>query len=215
MQETELYAPVRALLIARGFDVKAEVGPCDVVGLDADGTLVIVEMKTNFALTLFHQAVERLAMSDQVFIAVPKKRGRAWLRSLRRNLILCRRLGLGLILVADGEAQVRVEPGPYKPRGAKARRARVLKEFSNRKGDPNVGGMTGKKIMTSYRQDAIACAQHLAANGAMAAREVAAATGVTRARTIMYANLYGWFCRPETAVYDLTPEGAAAISEQS
>jgi hypothetical protein len=212
--ETALYAPVKALLEARGFAVKAEIGAADVVGV-RDGDIVIVELKRAFSLALLRQAVARQALTDAVYVAVPRPATRAGRAALRENVKLCRRLGLGVLLVAPGTGHVEAlcDPGPYRPRAAPRRRTALLREFENRRGDPNCGGATGKR-MTAYRQDALLCAAHLAAQGPAKAAAVAAATAVTRARRIMADNHYGWFAREARGVYALTDPGAAALRDQ-
>ena len=76
-QETQLYAPVKALLEGQGYEVKGEVGCADVVAVNHDGDTVIVELKKGFSLSLFHQAVERQRITDAVYVAVPRGAGRA------------------------------------------------------------------------------------------------------------------------------------------
>ena len=205
MTETELYAPIKLLLESQGYEVKAEVGPADVVAVRGDEPPVIVELKTSFSLSLFHQATERLAITEHVYIAVPRGKGqRAW-KALQRNLKLCRRLGLGLITVRldDAHVETHADPGSYRPRLSKRKRAVLLKEFARRTGDPNTGGATRSGLVTAYRQDAIRCFEFLAENGATKAAHVAAGTGVANARRIMADNHYGWFRRVEPGIYDL------------
>jgi hypothetical protein len=215
IRETDLYEPVKLMLEAQGFAVKAEVGPADVVGCREGEEPVIVELKTRFSLALFHQAVERMKLSDAVYIAVPRGTGVAFRKSLKANIALCRRLGLGLITVRlkDGLVEVHAEPGPYAPRKAGRRRQMLLREFARRDGDPNTGGQTRMTVMTAYRQDAIRCAGVLAANGAMKASNVAKAADVERARVIMADNHYGWFERVSRGVYGLSEAGRNALQD--
>lgn len=207
MSESDLYAPVKALLESQGYEVKAEIGPADVMAVRGDEAPVIVELKTSFALSLVHQAIERQAITDSVYVAVPAGQGRAAYKGLQKNLKLCRRLGLGLITVrvSDGHLTVHADPGPFMPRLSRKRRELLLREFARRDGDPNVGGSSRQGIVTAYRQDAQRCADYLAEHGATKAATVAAGTGVANARQIMADNHYGWFCRVETGIYDLDP----------
>lgn len=216
-RETDLYGPVKALLEGQGYEVKGEVGAADVVACRAGEDPIIVELKTGFSLTLFHQAIDRLSLSDTVYVCVPRGTGRAFLKSLKHNKSLCRRLGLGLITVRlkDGLAEIHLDPGPYRPRQSKPKKARLLKEFASRVGDPNTGGTTRKPVMTAYRQDALRCAGTLHSNGATKAAQVAKASGVARARQIMSANHYGWFDRVETGIYKLSPNGRRAVAEHA
>lgn len=213
--ETELYQPIKSLLEGQGYVVKSEIGAVDVMAL-ADGAdePVIVELKTGFSLSLFQQAVARTRVTDCVYIAVPKRTTKAFRAALRSNLALCRRLGLGLILVRlrDGFCEVLADPGPYRPRKSKSHKKALLREFAKRLGDPNKGGATRSGLMTAYRQDALRCVAALQDKTAAAPRYVAQATGVTNARNIMADNHYGWFVRVSRGVYALSPKGLEAAT---
>src|SRR4029434_6958530 len=74
--ETDLYPAVKAFLEAQGYDVKAEVRGCDVVGTRGDEPPVIVELKLSFGLPLVLQGVDRLALTERVYLAVSRSRGR-------------------------------------------------------------------------------------------------------------------------------------------
>ncbi|SLN66254.1 hypothetical protein PSA7680_03506 [Pseudoruegeria aquimaris] len=216
--ETALYAPLKAHLEGLGFTVKSEVAGVDIVampgGPQAEGEPVLIEMKTGFSLTLFHQAIARQSVSDAVYVAVPRGQGRAFQKALKANLTLCRRLGIGLLTVRleDGFVEVHADPGPYRPRMAARRKAGLLREFAARAGDPNVGGSRGQ-VVTAYRQDARRLLAHLSAHGASKGSEVAKATGVARATAIMAANHKGWFRRVARGVFEATPEGLAELAE--
>lgn len=214
MRETDLYPPVKTFLEGQGYEVKAEIGPADVVARRGDEDPVVVELKTGFSLTLVHQGVARQAITDAVYIAAPRGRGRPFLAALKNMKTLCRRLGLGLITVRmeDALVEVHCDPAPYRPRASKAKRDRLLREFAKRDGDPNAGGTRGG-IVTAYRQDAMRCAEHLAVAGPTKGAAVAKATGVGRATRMMADNHYGWFERVETGVYGLTDAGRAALGE--
>jgi hypothetical protein len=207
--ETEPYLPVKTFLTGQGYDVKAEVGAADIVACRDDADPVIVELKTGFTLSLFHQAIERQSMTDAVYIAVARGTGRRFRQSLKSNTKLARRLGLGLMTVrlSDGFVEVHLDPAPYAPRMSKPRKERLLREFSRRVGDPNTGGSTRVTLVTAYRQDALRCAAHLVENGPSRGADVAKATGVERATRMMADDHYGWFERVDRGVYALTPKG--------
>ncbi|MCG7519415.1 DUF2161 domain-containing phosphodiesterase [Ruegeria sp. Ofav3-42] len=211
-REQDLYPPIKALLERQGYTVKGEVGAADIVAVRDGGEPVIVELKLRFSLALFHQAITRLKVTDQVYIGVCKPKGRTARRALKDNLALCRRLGLGLITVrADGTVEVQCDPGPYAPRKAKAKAERLLREFDRLQGDPNAGGATRHGIVTAYRQDALKCAAHLTKCGATKGAEVAEATGVPGATRLMRDNHYGWFEKVEKGVYNLTEAGREGL----
>ncbi|MBE1284289.1 MAG: hypothetical protein GJ676_13335 [Rhodobacteraceae bacterium] len=211
-REQDLYPPIKAMLERQGYEVKGEVGAADVVACRGDEPPVIVELKTRFSLSLFHQAIARLTVTDLVYVAVPKPTGRTARRSLKDNLTLCRRLGLGLITVrGDKTVEVQCDPGPYAPRKSKIKTQRLLREFDRLQGDPNAGGATRHGIVTAYRQDALRCAAHLAEHGASKGAAVAKTTGVGAATRLMRDNHYGWFEKVEKGVYALTEAGREGL----
>ncbi len=211
-REQDLYPPIKALLERQGYTVKGEVGAADIVAVREGDAPVIVELKLRFSLSLFHQAVTRLKVTDQVYIGVCKPKGRTARRALKDNLALCRRLGLGMITVrADGAVEVQCDPGPYAPRKSKVKAARLLREFDRLEGDPNAGGATRHGIVTAYRQDALKCAAHLAEHGATKGAAVAQATGVTGATRLMYDNHYGWFEKFDKGIYSLSDAGREGL----
>jgi len=131
IKETDLYAPIKAHFEALGYEVKGEVGAADMVAVSrakGESEPVIIELKTGFTLSLFHQAINRQSMTDYVYIAVPRKTGKAALVSIRRNKMLCRRLGIGLITVrlSDAKVVVQCEPKTFVPRKIKARKTKLL-----------------------------------------------------------------------------------------
>ena len=209
MREADLYAPVKAYLEAQGYEVKAEIGACDVMARRGDEPAVVVEMKLAFSLALVMQGVARQALFDDVYLAVPLG-VRGWGARYKEIVCLCRRLGLGLLAVRGDRVEAHLDPGPYRPRKSAMRAGRLLREFERRVGDPNLGGTTGVVRMTHYRQDALRCAAVLAL-GPMKAAAVAKAADVARAGDQMRDDHYGWFARGERGIYALTPKGQAAL----
>jgi len=98
VREADLYAPVKAFLVRQGFTVKGEVGAADVVARRGDN-LVVVELKLGFSLALFHQGIDRLSLTDTVYLAVPLKSGKPSAKALKENVKMARRLGLGVLTV--------------------------------------------------------------------------------------------------------------------
>jgi hypothetical protein len=203
--ETALYAPVKALLEAEGYTVKGEITGCDVVGVRDDEPPVIVELKREIGLGLVLQGIDRLALTDAVYLALG-----AWPRRLSGVRKLCQRLGLGLIVVTGDRANVVLDPLPYRPRKSRIRTARLLDEHRRRAGDPTVGGSVRRPIMTAYRQEALRCAA-LMADGPATLQALRASGDVPRAGRILQTNVYGWFERVERGVYMLTPRGRTAL----
>ena len=206
-REVELYAPVKAFLEAGGYDVKGEIAGCDVVAVRADEPPVIVELKLTFTLGLVLQGVDRLAIADTVYLAVPARAARR--RGIRP---LCRRLGLGLLVVHGPRPRVEVlvDPGPYRPRHDRRRSARVLGEHARRRGDPTPGGGARLPIMTAYRQEALRLADALR-DGPATVAALRVAAEAPHAQQILARDVYGWFERVRRGSYRLREEGLAAL----
>lgn len=214
-REQDLYPPVKAYLQRQGYAVKGEVGAADVVGVRGKEDPVIVELKLGFSLSLFHQGIARLAVSDQVYVAVPWKTGKPFARALKDNVALARRVGLGVMTVRarDGHVEVHADPMPYTPRKSKKKKTQLLRAFDRLKGDPNAGGATRHGIVTGYRQDALRCARFIAVHGPATGAKIKDWAEVPQATRIMRDDHYGWFTRVSRGVYDLTPAGKKGIAD--
>ncbi|MEM9578687.1 MAG: DUF2161 family putative PD-(D/E)XK-type phosphodiesterase [Pseudomonadota bacterium] len=212
-QETDLYPPIKSFLEEQGYVVKSEIGAADVVALRGGEPPVVIELKLAFSLTLFHQAIARLKVSDDVYIAVEHRPGKRFARSVKQSVALARRLGIGVMTVrlSDGLVQVQCDPGPYAPRKSKKRQAALLREFARRTGDPNEGGQARAGLVTAYRQDALKLALFLFEAGASRGAVVARETGVAQATRMMRDNHYGWFEKIDTGIYGVTQSGAEAV----
>ena len=210
MKEADLYPPVKAFLEGQGYTVKAEIGAVDVMACRDPDPPLIVELKTALNLPLILQGVARQGLFDHVYLAVPQPA--KWTHRYRDLLALLRRLGLGLLTIKDGTVEAHLDPAPYQPRRNALKAGRLLREFQKREGDPNIGGTTGVKRMTAYRQDAVRLAMALAAlpDGHSPAG-LAKTTGITRAGAILRDNHYGWFDHPAKGRYTLSAQGKAAL----
>lgn len=213
MREADLYPALKACLEGQGYEVKAEVGACDIMARRGDEPPVVVEMKLTFSLALVMQGVARQSLVDTVYLAVPVSPAKGWSLRYRDITALCRRLGLGLLAVdvASGTVTAHIDPAPCTPRKNATRTSRLLREFDRRVGDPNIAGTTRTPRRTAYRQDALRCAAHLATAPA-SPTATARATGVPLAARILRADHYGWFERISRGLYGLTPKGQAAIA---
>ncbi len=213
MKEADLYPDLKAYLEAQGYVVKGEIGACDILARRGDEPAVVVEMKLSFSLALVMQGVARQALFDDVYLAVPVTE-KGWKLRYKDIVALCRRLGLGLLAVKPGQVEAHLDPAPYSPRKNTARAGRLLREFERRVGDPNLGGTTGIKRVTAYRQDALRCLLAMQA-GAVKPAAIAKAAGVARAGDILRADHYGWFERVSIGIYALTPQGRVAIVSEA
>jgi hypothetical protein len=207
MPETDLYQPVKRFLEAQGYTVKGEIRECDVVAVRGDEPPLVVELKKGFSLQLLLQGIDRQSITDAVYIAIiPPRR-----RQHGDMLKLCKRLGLGVLLVTGDIVEALYDPAPYQPRKATKRTAMLLKEFAHRVGDTTTGGSARGPRMTAYRQQALRCATFMAHNGPSKPAIIRQETGVEKAASILQSDVYGWFMRVERGIYTLTPKGEAAL----
>ena len=224
LKETSLYPPLKDFLTARGYEVRGEVKDCDIAAMKGQ-EMLLVEMKTSLNLEVILQAVQRQKMTDLVYIAVP--RGRNSMRS-RRWAALChllKRLELGLMTVSlpslengrilcgfNASVEVVFHPVPFDRKisraRAKAKKEKLIREFSARTADFNTGGEKGRKLVTAYRMHALEVARILAERGPMSPRDIRQLVKESKpAGPILYHNYYGWFERVRHGVYTLTDKG--------
>ncbi len=207
--EASLYPPVKAFLERLGYTAKGEIRGCDIVAL-RDGTpefVVVTELKLGLSLELLLQATDRMAIADEVWIAVPAtRRGRDQDKRAHR---LCRLLGIGLLTVSlpRGHVEIVVAPEPYRPRGNARRKNLLLREFNRRRGDPAVGGTSRRPVMTAYRQQALNCAAGML-DGPKRPRDLRPAC--PDAGAILARDVHGYFEHVSRGVYALTTAGHAA-----
>ncbi len=211
MKESDLYLPVKRFLETQGYEVKGEVGDCDVTAVREKETPVVVELKLSLNLDVVLQAVDRLALTPNVYIGVPAQ-SKILARRRKQVVKMLRMLGMGLLSIDGDGVTVLLDPGAYRPRISKHRKERLLGEFVKRVGDPTPGGSDKRKgIMTAYRQRALKVAWYLNEHGPTKAVQVARTLDVPNARDIMYKNVYGWFDRVGLGVYELSPRGEKEI----
>lgn len=216
MAEVDLYEPIKRFLEAQGYEVKGEIGACDIVAVRGNEGPVVVELKERLNLVLLLQAVDRLQASDEVYVAfrIGKGQSATWRTKRKQVTSLLRRLGLGLLTVSSrGQVVPVLDPAPYQPRANAGRRDRLLKEFAERVGDPEAGGSPSRKRLTAYRQDALRCARELAAEDGLKLSVIRERADVERAGPILRDNHYGWFERVRTGHYDLSPKGRQDLAE--
>lgn len=223
LKESDLYAPVKAYLDSLGYDTKGEVKNCDIAAVK-DGELIVVELKKGFTLELIYQALERQKYADGVYVAVPMPKGGYTSAKYKDMVYLCKRLEIGLILVGfstKGTAQIDValNPAEAKPvRKNKKKRIAVLTEHNNRTGSVNTGGVTRRKIITAYKEQALAVANTLYKHGELKAEEIKQLCGCEKTSAILCRNFYGWYEKSEdngnrSNKYRVTEKGIAAVME--
>lgn len=224
LKESDLYPPVKEFLDGLGYDTKAEVRDCDIAAT-RDGELIVVELKTGFTLNLVYQGIERQRIADGVYLAVPLPK-QGYMSSRYNDMLrLCRQLELGLILIgftSSGKAQLDVALHPHeaKPvRTDKKERLAVIKEHKGRTGSLNTGGVTRRKIITVYKEQALKVAAILeAADGELRAGDIRSLGGSEKTSSILGKNFYGWYEKVKSPgkkinSYRITDKGRAALQE--
>ena len=221
--ETELYAPVKAFLEQRGYEVKSEIHSCDVVAVkEGDEQPVVVELKKSFGLPLIYQGIDRLAVTGRVYLAVEGDNGlgRRGRKKWKRAETLCRMLGFGLIAVQfyrtrPPAVHLLCEPVSEEATARRTgrRTKRLLEEFRNRRDDFNTGGSTKTKLVTAYREKALECAWWLREKGSLSPKQLRELTENAHAGRIVYDNVYGWFVRESKGRYSLSEAGRRALDE--
>jgi hypothetical protein len=73
MKESDLYLSLKNYLATRGYEVKGEVKDCDVMAVRGDEEPLIVKFKLSINLSVVLQAVDRLSLSSNVYIGLPKQ----------------------------------------------------------------------------------------------------------------------------------------------
>ena len=215
MKETELFIPVKKLLLSQGFEVKGEVKDIDVLAYQKD-VMVGVELKTKISLKLIYQAIDRQKVLDQVYIAVPKD-AIYHSKSLYRNFThLLKRLEVGLIVVDQDIAEVIIEAIPFDRNQSrsryKKRKLSIDKEFKLRKNKQNIGGTKGKKI-TRYKELVIEIGSYLMENLKGSPKEIKEQTGIEKTASILQKNYDGYFERIDRGIYQLTDKGIKEITK--
>ena len=214
-KETDLYDPCKTLLESLGYQVKAEVGAIDIMAIK-DDYMVIVELKLKISLKLIYQAIDRQKLADKVYIALPKTVLNQTKSNVKHFLNLLKRLEIGLIVVSNNQAEVLVETFGFDLKrsitASKKKKEKLMKEFTLRKSDMNVGGTKSKK-MTHYKEKVIEIAKYLREFGQKSPKEIVLYTGIKDTPNILRKNYYMWFINVERGIYQLSEIGKKALDE--
>lgn len=219
-EEKQLYEPVKSHFQGLGFKVHGEVKGFDLVG-SKDEELLIVELKKQFSTKLLTQGIKAQRLTSNVYLAIPKPRIFKMRGKWKDQIMLLRRLELGLLFVSQkGESYIVEEvtsPKPYKPRHTKALQRKinqVHKEVAERHGDYNIGGSTGVPLVTAYREKAVHIACILENHEFLSTKDIRKYGAEDKSTTkILYNNHYGWFERVDRGVYSLTTKGKESLND--
>ena len=216
--EKELFDPIKKYFQALGYVCDGEVGDIDLY-MEKDGMSVAIELKQTLDFKSIQQAALRQKIVDDVYIGVFKPKD-LYSKSYKDKIYLLKRLGIGLIVVGKRIRTVDIVSEPIvsdlkKIKSQNKRKRTALEtEFSHRRVKSNTGGVTGTKIMTAYREDALLVLDALAELGGEAApKDVKAISGVEKAAGILRGNHYGWFEDFEKGKYRILDKGYEALEE--
>lgn len=215
LKEKDMHGPLAAFLEGQGYQVNAEVRGCDLTARKGD-ELLAIEMKTRFSAHLLAQAVRRQKAYDGVYIALPVADRKKMPPSIRDITILCRGLGVGLLLVRFLKTKTRVEvvfhPRMKESPSAGKRRSAVIREIDGRYAELNTAGSTTKdERVTAYKQRALYIASLLDKLGEASPKALRDLGADKTAQRILSMNHYGWFDRVQKGVYRLHPAGKMAL----
>lgn len=209
-----MYPVIESYLTNLGFKVQAEVNDVDIMAVKED-VIILIEMKTILSTTLIAQGLKRSTLGDIVYLAIPKPTKKVLHSALFKDkCFILKHVHLGLLLVDTKQANLEVylDPFSYTPRTQMKQKKKLLKEFTQRKVNYNIGGITKTKILTSYRELALLTLYFLQ-NEPKTTKEIRAFVKNNKVMSLLQKNYYGWFERKSRGVYTLTPQGTSALQE--
>lgn len=217
-KEKDLFVPIKNYFELFGYICDGEVEDIDLY-MEKGEECVAVELKQTLDFKAVQQAALRQKIVDHVFIGIfkPKDLNSG---SFQDKIYLLKRLGIGLIVVSKRSKMVEVVSEPvvteldvFKSRNKRYKRA-LSEEFQRRKTKSNTGGVTGTKLITSYREEALLVLDALLTLGGEAStKEIRALCQVPKTTQILYNNHYGWFKKKGKGIYEVTAVGIHAVEE--
>ncbi len=210
-RETQLFEPVRRLLEKKGYTVKAEVKDCDIAAF-RENELLVVELKRQFSLKVVYQAMERRALTDKVYIAIPRPK-RYNDKSNKMMLKMLKELGIGLIFVGVEGAPIAefiAEPNKTKTVNYK-KKSKLIKEADGRNMDINVGGSTGRRIITAYTEASVLALCHMEKYDTLKMSQIKEFGYPDKVRNAFQSNAYGWFEKVGRGTYAMSEIGVKAL----
>lgn len=221
--ETHLSEPCKEWLKMKGCQVAGEVKSIDLMGVfehEGESLTIAIELKLKLNLDLILQAVERQKLVDYVYIAIPHEYKVLESGKFKKIQLLLRRLNVGLLTVnfrsTNPYVSEIIEAKPYdfqkSRRNAEKKKNALLKEFHSRITDSNDGGLTRRKIMTAYREQALLIAYHLSKNEIMSIKALKELGCSPKSGIILRADHYGWFEKSSQGNYKITQAGIDAVN---
>ncbi|MFV0441169.1 MAG: DUF2161 family putative PD-(D/E)XK-type phosphodiesterase [Lachnospirales bacterium] len=215
--EKDLFPPLKRYFEKQGYKVNAEVKDCDIV-ITKDDYIGVIEMKLALNITLVHQALQRLAITENVYMAV-KKPKKNYFKERVKMIRLAKRLNIGLIVVHpkqkfdDTSVEILYQPQDTKSKTTK-NTEKILKEIKGRRLDTNVAGVTQTKVLTAYRDISIRiaciCEAYTVVNNAFLTDYF----GIEKGYFVVYNNFYGYFTMLGKGDYGISDKGLQALNSK-
>ncbi|RLQ94239.1 DUF2161 domain-containing phosphodiesterase [Falsibacillus albus] len=220
--EVDLYPPIQKHFVKLGYEVYGEVRDCDIAAVK-DDELIIVEMKLRLNMDLLVQATKRQKMTNLVYIAIPRPTHSLRSKKWRDLCHLVRRLELGLILVSFRRGikrvDIQIDPVPFDRKRSKQsnkkKRELLIREVAGRHGDYNIGGSTGTKILTAYKESCIKIGCYLDKFGPLSPKALREMGTGEKTLSILNKNYYGWFERVQRGIYSINDTGKKDLNNYS
>ena len=216
--ERDLFGPIKSYFEELGYVCDGEVNDIDIY-MQKEDDAIAVELKQTLDFRAIQQAALRQKIVETVYIGTFAPKGQ-FSKSFQDKLYLLKRLGIGLIVVSKSSRKVTIlsEPVVSELSSFQARNKRKKKaleiEFKRRRIKSNTGGVTGEKLMTRYREDALLVLNALFVHGGEAApKDVKRLSFVEKSANILRDNHYGWFFHIRPGVYGITDSGYQALEE--
>lgn len=216
--ERDLFEPIKSFFEDLGYVCDGEVNDIDIF-MQKDDDSIAVELKQTLDFRAIQQAALRQKIVETVYIGIFAPKDRCS-KSFQDKLYLLKRLGVGLITVSKRSRKVTILTEPvvselssFQSRNKRKKKA-LENEFQRRRIKCNTGGVTGVKLMTRYREDALLVLNALFVLGGEAApRDVKRLSFVEKSANILRDNHYGWFSHVKSGVYAITDSGYQAMEE--
>ena len=216
--EKDLFKPIKDYFEQFGYKCDGEVNDIDIYMEKGDES-VAVELKQTLDFKSVQQAALRQKITDYVYIGIFRPRDMRS-SSFRDKLYLLKRLGIGLIVVSKRSLSVEIVSPPevselscYQSRN-KGKKKALSAEFRKRKVRNNIGGVTGTKLVTGYREEALMVLDALIELGGEASvRDIRSTGKIEKTTAILYNNYYGWFERTQRGRYKVEACGIMAAEE--
>lgn len=251
--ESDMSLPIKDYFVGLGYKVHSEVKGVDITAVKdlplepcfttspktppphpnnnlkkptSSQELIIIEIKKTFSLKLIYQALERLKITNSVYVAIPRPKKNTR-KDIKGMVNLAKKLEIGLIFVNMSNTRpskstkiplidIIVLP-PIKKQKNTIQTRNILKEINERSIDINKGGSRGVKIMTAYKEKSICLALILQKNGPMKPLNMKKRYPFIpeNSRILMYNNFMGWFTRMEKGLYYVTDKAFEEISQKN